>query len=175
MRPGSVHRGSCALHPFPGRPAAERQPSISSGAVQNSPECEFPIEPAADENADQHGHDDDPAEHADLRQPARHRGLALAQPAPVALARAAARPSPADPVRRRASHHAKSRRPRPSGRRWRTIWRIAFSCRRVLFDMLRPLGLDIGAEAREHRLRRGSRGRRRAPPRAWRWRCPGRR
>ena len=48
-------------------------PSISNGAVQNIPDAERPVEPAADDNADQHRDDDDPAEHADLRQAPRRR------------------------------------------------------------------------------------------------------
>ena len=46
-----------------------------------------PVEPAADKDADQHRHDDDPAEDADLGQAPADRGIAFLQPSPVSSSR----------------------------------------------------------------------------------------
>ena len=46
---------------------------------------EILIEPTADEYADQHRHDNNPAEYADLGKAARHRRVAIAQPAKMTL------------------------------------------------------------------------------------------
>ena len=62
---------SCVLHPFPGGPAAERQPDHQERRGPEQSGIERPIQPAAGEDADQHRHDDDPAEHADLGETAR--------------------------------------------------------------------------------------------------------
>ena len=53
-------------------------PSISNGAVQNSPELNVRSSQRPSEHADQHGRDDDPAQYADLAETACHRRFALA-------------------------------------------------------------------------------------------------
>ena len=135
------------------------------------------IEPTAGEDTEQHRHDDDPAEHADLREAARHRGRPRA--ASAALAFAARDASPCyQRVRRRSSsgvgascEHSPRRAPR-SGRRWRMIWRIAFSCSRVL-STCSVRSVSISARKRRSTRRRASRDRRLAPPRGLRRRLAG--
>src|SRR5271156_1908036 len=72
---------SFALHPFPCRPASERQSEHQQWRRTEQPRVEFLVEPAAGEHADQHRHDDHPAEHTDLGEALRHRRIALTQPA----------------------------------------------------------------------------------------------
>src|SRR6266545_4997431 len=82
---------SCALHPFPGGIVSDHQPEHQKRGGPEHSGVELLIEPTTQENADQHGHDDDPAEYADLGEPACNRWFALAQPALVAFA---AQPNP---------------------------------------------------------------------------------
>ena len=81
------------------------------------------------ENADQHGHDDDPAQHADLRQASGNRGIALPKPAPMAFL--ALPYIPQERIGFLRLCHVSIPAPRPSPRKWRTIWRMAFNCRRA--------------------------------------------
>ena len=138
------------------------RPSISRGAVQNSPGMQRPVQPPAEKNADQHGDDDDPAQHADLGQASRDRGIALAQPAPVPLHAPPhvlherirlvrlchAEPSRAAPVRPQMAHDLAN----------------GVQLQARLLHMLDPLRLGLAAEAARERGRRGLQNRR--PPRA---------
>ena len=134
-------------------------PSIRSGAVQNSPELNIRVEPAADEDADQHRRDDDPAEHADLRETPRDRRIALAQPAPVASRRAAGplyQRILLAAARRVRRGHAKFPDPTAAVRpKMAHDLADGVQLQPGALDMLRPLRLDIGAEAGEDCLVEG--------------------
>ena len=59
------------MHPFPCRPEAERGPGHQQRRGRRKrPVLKVPVEPAADDEAEQRRHDDRPAENADLAEPA---------------------------------------------------------------------------------------------------------
>ena len=133
------------MHPPPGRPEAERRPCHQQRSREKDPGSEGPVEPAAEEQAEQCRQNDRPAENANLPEPTpRARVRDLRDPLPRARQLFAQR-APGDPNRfpsRRGLPLYRGGR-RRIGRRYRTSWRTARCMQADLLDTRLTVGFDL--------------------------------
>ena len=160
-----ARRRSLPVHPSPGDPQARRRAQHDERRGEEDSGLQHPVEPAADEDAEQDRRDDRPAEHADLAEARGDGRLGIVAELPIPLRGDAAPPSRSCRCACRAARswrglarERQCRRRPTAGRRAAGTHQLTERARMQpqLLDLGAPVGVELGCALQPRR-----------PPRAW--------